>query len=372
MNTSAASTRSHGSWRRSDSGHSRPVPTDRRHCGARPIGSCGRETSIPVSRPAIPRKCWPTRPVPQPRSITSRCRRFRPGGQDRLIQFFGNHVVECFDQVLIERGRIRIEQPQQIRVGSRRGRRHVAQGRQVIPGFFQCGVDPQCGVVGLLGFLDAAGLIQDVAQVVMSVGISWPQRDSLSQDGYCLLEQTDFPQSGSQCVECQHVAGALDQGLPALGDGRMRDRRGAAKLRPELLWASGKGTRTVERMPVRRQSAVVFVQIHQRVAELQTGGGVSWVECQGLLEASRCLADLPALGVEHAQRVPVIRAARLDDDRALQGGDRLLRSACLMENRRGCPSRSGRLRARQGAGENRLPNGATPLAFLGKPLRLSF
>ncbi len=128
------------------------------------------------------------------------CRRFRPGGQDRLIQFFGNHVVECFDQVLIERGRIRIKQPQQIRVGRGRGRRHVAQGRQVIPGFFQCGVDRQCGVVGLLGFLDAAGLIQDVAQVVMSVGISMAQGDSLPQDGYCLLEQTDFPQSGSQCV----------------------------------------------------------------------------------------------------------------------------------------------------------------------------
>ena len=92
-----------------------------------------------------------------------------------------------------------------------------------------------------------------------------------------------------------------------------------------------------ERMPVRRQGAVVFVQIHQRVAELQTGGGVSWVECQSLLEASRCLADLPALGVEHAQSVPVIRAARLNNDRAVQGGDRLLRSACLMEKRRELP-----------------------------------
>ena len=65
-----------------------------------------------------------------------------------------------------------------------------------------------------------------------------------------------------------------------------------------------------ERMPVRRQSAVVFVQIHQRVAEMQTGGGVYWVECQSLLEASRCLAELPVLGVEHAQSVRVIRAAR--------------------------------------------------------------
>ena len=259
------------------------------------------------------------------------CRRSRPGGQDRLIQFFGNHVVECFDQVLIERRRISIKQPQQIRVGRRRGRRHVAQGRQVIPGFFQSGVDRQCGVVGLLGFLNAAGLIQDVAQVVMSVGISMAQGDSLPQDGYCLLEQTDFPQSGSQCVQRQHVAGALDQGLPALGDGRMRIAQAQQSSR-QVVMGLGERNPQGERMPVRRQSAVVFVQIHQRVAELQTGGGVSWVECQSLLEASRCLADLAALGVEHAQSVPVIRAARLKNDRAVQGGDRLVRSACLLHD----------------------------------------
>ena len=128
------------------------------------------------------------------------CRRSRPRGQDRLIQFFGNQVIECFDEVLIERGCIRIEQPQQIRVGSTRRRRHVAQGRQVILCFFQCGVNRQCGVVGLLGFLNAAGLIQDVAQVVMSVGISMAQGDSSPQDGYCLLEPTYFPQCGPQCV----------------------------------------------------------------------------------------------------------------------------------------------------------------------------
>ena len=47
---------------------------------------------------------------------------------------------------------------------------------------------------------------------------------------------------------------------------------------------------------------------------------MSWVECQSLFEAGRCLADRPALGVEHAQSVPVIRAARLNNDRAVQGG----------------------------------------------------
>jgi hypothetical protein len=41
--------------------------------------------------------------------------------------------------------------------------------------------------------------------------------------------------------------------------------------------------------------------------------------------------------VEHAQRVPVIRAARLDQDRAVQCCDRLLSPACLMENCRELP-----------------------------------
>src|ERR1700677_4829153 len=102
----------------------------------------------------------------------------------------------------------------------------------------------------------------------------------------------------------------------------------------QVVMGLGEGSPQGERMPVRRQGAVVFVQIHQRVAELQTGGGVSRGECQGLLDASRCLADPSALGVEHAQSVPVIRAARLNKDRAAQGGDRLLRSAGLMEKRR--------------------------------------
>jgi hypothetical protein len=89
-----------------------------------------------------------------------------------------------------------------------------------------------------------------------------------------------------------------------------------------------------ERMPVRRHTAVEFVQIHKRVAELQTGSGVSWFECQSLLEARRCLTDPPALGVKLAQSVPVIWAERLNNDHAVQCGDRVLSSAGLMEKRR--------------------------------------
>src|SRR5271166_5294004 len=104
--------------------------------------------------------------------------------------------------------------------------------------------------------------------------------------------------------------------MPALGDGCMSIAKAQQSSR-QVVMGLGERNPQGERMPVRRQSAVVFVQIHQRVAELQTGSGVSGVECQSLLEASRCLTDLPLLGAEHAQRVGVIRAARLKNARAM-------------------------------------------------------
>ena len=89
-----------------------------------------------------------------------------------------------------------------------------------------------------------------------------------------------------------------------------------------------------QRMLVGRHGAVIFAQVHQRVAKMQPGSGVDRVECRRPLEPSCFLADLPPLGVGHALRVRVVRAPGIEIDRAVQGGDRLLRPACLVENRR--------------------------------------
>ncbi len=117
-------------------------------------------------------------------------------------------------------------------------------------------------MVRLLGFQSAAGSIQDVSQVVMSVGIIMSQGDSLPQAGDCLLEQTYFPQRGSHCVQRQRVAGALNQGLPALGDGRFCIAK-AQQCSRQVVVGLGERNPQRERMPVRCKSAVVFVQIHQ-------------------------------------------------------------------------------------------------------------
>ena len=120
--------------------------------------------------------------------------------------------------------------------------------------------------------------------------------------------------------------------MPALGDGRM----GITKVQQssgQVVVGLGERNPQGERMPVRRQSPVVLAQVHERVAELQTGGGVCRIECHSLLETGRRFADLYVPREEHAQSVPVIRAARFTSDCVMQGGERLPRSGRLMKNR---------------------------------------
>ena len=120
--------------------------------------------------------------------------------------------------------------------------------------------------------------------------------------------------------------------MPALGDRRMR----IAKVQQssgQVVVGLGERNPQGERMPVRRQGPIVLAHIHERIAELQTGGGVPRIECQSLLETDRRLADLSVPREEDAQSVPVIRATRLTRDCMVQGGERLTCTRGLMEKR---------------------------------------
>ena len=126
-----------------------------------------------------------------------------------------------------------------------------------------------------------------------------------------------------------------------------------------------------ERMPVRRQGPIVFAQVHQRVAELQTGGGVSRVECQSLLEA-----ESPPRGPFRARRGACPERTSDPGSAARPGshgaGRRSAPPFCLFDEEapRAAPADPGDWIARQGAGENRLPNGRSAAARAGaKPFR---
>src|SRR5205823_5231512 len=123
------------------------------------------------------------------------------------------------DQVLIEGGGIAVEQARQVPARRGRRRRQLAQRRQVVAGFVQCRVDRQGGAVGPPGVVRSAGLVQDVAQVVMGVGILRPDVNRLLQGGDGLGGAAELGQRGPQSVQRQRVPGPLGQRLPALPDG---------------------------------------------------------------------------------------------------------------------------------------------------------
>lgn len=65
-------------------------------------------------------------------------------------------------------------------------------------------------------------------------------------------------------------------------------------------------------------------------------------------------------------------APGIEIDRAVQGGDRLLRPACLVENRRRLTQPIRDQRAPQGSGDHRPPSNATPRSVPGQAGRILF